>query len=101
MISNLTACGEWDGCAVASQSLRLSSVTPLGRDTGKRGCTGSRNGQRYQDNDKFRDPGTCWLSDTDALKEENDRFSSANYQLSLKAKGPPQAAFKERSFPAV
>ena len=70
---------------------------PLGRDTGRRGCNGSCNGQRYQDNDKFRDHGTCWLSDTDALKEENDRFSSANYQLSLKAKGPPQGAFKERS----
>ena len=27
MISNLMACGEWGGCAVASQSLRLSSVT--------------------------------------------------------------------------
>ena len=28
MVSNLIACGEWDGCARASQSLRLSSVAP-------------------------------------------------------------------------
>ena len=26
MISNLTACGKWDGCAVASQLPRRSSV---------------------------------------------------------------------------
>lgn len=47
---------------------------------------------------KLRDHGASWLlNDADALKEENDTFGSANYQLghNMKTKGPPQALFKE------
>lgn len=44
----------------------------------------------YQDNDRFGDHDAGWLLNaTDTLKEENDRFQTANYQLShnLKARG--------------
>lgn len=86
MISNLIACGRlgWLCCSITA--LRLSSVTPwAGIQVGGDALAHAMD-RDIRISSKFRDHGTCWLSDTDALKEENDRFSSANYQLSLKAK---------------
>lgn len=55
----------------------------LGWDRSRRECTSLCNLQRYKDNYKLRNHGAGWLlSANDALKEENDRFRSANYQFS-------------------